>query len=74
MRYADVSNFGDEEQTMGETLEKWSQDFLNMYKAKLRSEGKTGPEYELTGHFSFDFIYEENERQLYVLECNVVSL
>lgn len=74
MRYADVANLGEQERHMGWQLEKWSQRILDSYKTKLEDEGKTGREYELTGHFSFDFIYEVNERTLYVLECNVVSL
>jgi carbamoylphosphate synthase large subunit len=72
MRYADVSNLGTKERAMGDQLEKWSQRFLDLYKSKLQKEGKTGREYELTGHFSFDFIFEEDEKTLYVLECNVV--
>lgn len=73
MRYADVANLGEEERAMGVRLEQWSQRFLDLYKAKLERERKTGREHELTGHFSFDFIYEADERVLYVLECNVVS-
>jgi hypothetical protein len=71
MRYADVRNLSAEEREMGIKLEEWTQEFLSRYKAKLQREGKTGWEYSLTGHFSFDFIVEDGT--IYVLECNVVS-
>ncbi len=72
MRYGDVRTFGPKESEIGYQLEQWSQDFLDSYKRKLEKEGRTGPEYRLTGHFSFDFIVEESEETVYVLECNVV--
>lgn len=72
MRYADVANLGAEERARGHELEAWSQRFLDLYRSKLEKEGKTGAAFNLTGHFSFDFIYEENEQTLYVLECNLV--
>ena len=40
----------------------------------MEREGKSGRKYELTGHFSFDFIIEERENEIYVLESNVVSV
>lgn len=70
MRYGDVRGLGEHEREVGLELEKWTQRFLQLYKAKLQREGKTGPEHELTGHFSFDFIVEGDT--VYVLECNVV--
>lgn len=71
MRYADVRNLTQHECQIGQRLEQWTQEFLARYKAKLEREGKTGWEYALTGHFSFDFIVEDDT--IYVIECNVVS-
>lgn len=71
MRYGDVRNLSAEEHEVGIRLEEWSQQFLERYKAKLEREGKTSWSYALTGHFSFDFIVENDV--IYVLECNVVS-
>ncbi|KAJ3555378.1 hypothetical protein NM688_g2613 [Phlebia brevispora] len=72
MRYCDVRTlpFGE---NVAYQLECWIQRFLTSYKAKLQSEAMDGPEYELTGHFSFDFIIEDSQNVIYPLECNVVS-
>ena len=72
MRYCDIRTLVVGEGKAGQ-LEEWSQHFLDLYKAKLEREGKSGRKYELTGHFSFDFIIEERENEIYVLESNVVS-
>lgn len=72
MRYADVRNHSPREREIGAQLEQWTQLFLDRYKTKLERESSTGWEYALTGHFSFDFIVEDDT--IYVLECNVVSL
>ncbi|EKM50498.1 uncharacterized protein PHACADRAFT_263821, partial [Phanerochaete carnosa HHB-10118-sp] len=58
MRYGDVRNLSVQEKKVGERLEEWTQQFLDRYKAKLASQGKTDQQYALTGHFSFDFIIE----------------
>ena len=70
MRYTDVRNLSPQEREVGVRLEQWTQEFLDHYKAKLEREGRTEWEYTLTGHFSFDFIVEDDI--IYVLECNVV--
>lgn len=72
MRYADVRNLSEEERAVGYRLEAWTQEFLDRYKAKLAGEDKRGWEHALTGHFSFDFIIDDDT--IYVLECNVVSI
>ena len=72
MRYVDIRTLGENERRMSETIEHWVQEFLDRWKAKLSEAGPESYERELTGHFSFDFIWEEEEQVLYALECNVV--
>ncbi|TCD68530.1 hypothetical protein EIP91_010586 [Steccherinum ochraceum] len=72
MRYVDVTTLTAEEANMGRRMEQWVQEFLKRWKAKLDAEGGIESyERELTGHFSFDFIWDERDETLYALECNV---
>lgn len=72
MRYVDARNLGDEGKRRSAEMEAWVRDFLQKWKHKLGSEGKEGWQAELTGHFSFDFIYDENDEKWYPLACNAV--
>ncbi|THH16073.1 hypothetical protein EUX98_g9360 [Antrodiella citrinella] len=71
MRYVDVNTLDAKEAKMGKMIEQWVADFLERWKVKLVGKGPRSYERELTGHFSFDFIWEEEEEVLYAIECNV---
>ncbi|KAH8072263.1 hypothetical protein BXZ70DRAFT_749051 [Cristinia sonorae] len=72
MRYVDVSTLGAEEVKMGRMIERWVRGFLTRWKGKLEKErGGSSFEKELTGHFSFDFMWDVKLERLYALECNV---
>ncbi|EPQ56693.1 hypothetical protein GLOTRDRAFT_105517 [Gloeophyllum trabeum ATCC 11539] len=58
------------EREVGKQAEHWTVQFLERWSKLLREQGKTGKQAELTGHFSFDFLLEESEGQLYPIECN----
>ncbi|KAJ3490575.1 hypothetical protein NLI96_g1358 [Meripilus lineatus] len=73
MRYVDVRGLGGDEAKRSVELKLWVEAFLQKWASKLKSDGKVGWEAELTGHFSFDFIFDEEEAKWYALECNVVS-
>ena len=48
--------------------ERWTRAFLQRWTEKIGKEVRE----MMTGHFSFDFIYEEEEGLLYPIECNPV--
>ena len=72
MRYVDVNSINAKEMKMGSMIEQWVREFLRRWKMELDARGGSEYQRKLTGHFSFDFIWEEDEQILYALECNVV--
>ena len=64
MRYMDCRTAFS--QKIARDAEQWTKDFLERWKKRLDADGS---KYSLTGHFSFDFIVD-NDGTLFPIECN----
>lgn len=68
MRYMDCKTAFS--QSIAEDAEEWTREFLLRWKKALKQEKREeGDEVCLSGHFSFDFIVD-NDGTLYPIECN----
>ncbi|EJD33543.1 hypothetical protein AURDEDRAFT_189066 [Auricularia subglabra TFB-10046 SS5] len=65
MRYADVRTAWPDGERLSAMAEQWTADFLRRWAHEADADAK-----HMTGHFSFDFIYDAREDVLYPIECN----